>query len=252
MKLGIAGSGNVAFHLAKRFSEMGIPVSGLWSRNETQGLEICNLLNIPLFSELQEFSGFDLVILAVTDNATASLRDQISAIAPVASTSGSVQLNNTSTAFPTGIFYPLQSFSKANDVNWKGLPVFVESENEALRAVLLELGEEISGNAHILNGEARKKLHVAAVFANNFSNFMFVNAYDYCQQNGLDFDWLRPLIEQTVAKLAQNTPAANQTGPARRNDSETIATHLEMLNAEQRNLYEVITKSILNYYSSEK
>lgn len=251
LKIGIVGMGNVGLHFLQRLIELGYSHLTVYSRSGNNVSQITVPKEVQFTNDLTAFMGFDIVFCAVNDNNMVEMIRQISQYAPVVSVSGTVSLTDLQTRHPIGTFYPLQSFSKANEVHWKDLPIFVESTDPALTTLLLKLGTELSGNARFLPEEKRKYLHVAAVFANNFSNYMFTQAAAYCAEHDLDFDWLKPLIRNTVDKLDSQSPEASQTGPARRNDLQTIRKHLELLqNEDQKALYEFLSKRIQEHYHS--
>lgn len=251
LKIGIVGMGNVGIHFLQRLIELGYTHLMVYSRSENKVPLETVPKEVQFTHDFKEFIDFDIIFCAVNDNNMVEMIQLISRYAPVVSVSGTVELGLSESPHPTGVFYPLQSFSKTNAVHWEHLPIFVESSDPAFRTLLLKLGTELSGNARILNGEQRKHLHVAAVFANNFSNYMFTQAAAYCAEHNLDFDWLKPLIRNTVDKLEHQSPEASQTGPARRNDVQTIRKHLELLqNEDQKTLYEFLSTRIQQHYNS--
>ena len=77
--------------------------------------------------------------------------------------------------------------------------------------------------------EQRANLHVAAVFANNFANRCFAIAEKILEEKDLPFELLHPLMEETLAKALQDSPARMQTGPAMRGDEDTLRRHLLLL-----------------------
>jgi predicted short-subunit dehydrogenase-like oxidoreductase (DUF2520 family) len=93
-------------------------------------------------------------------------------------------------------------------------------------------------------------LHIAAVFANNFTNQMFKLANDICKENNFSFDLLKPLINETAAKIQSLDPAKAQTGPAKRNDQKIIEKHLSQLSGEQKEIYKLISKSIIDTFKN--
>ena len=113
---------------------------------------------------------------------------------------------------------------------------------------LMKFAKEFSGNAIELSEDKRQYLHVAAVFANNFTNHIIDLAAHYCEEHQIEFDWLKPLINQTMEKIQSNHPHDILTGPAVRNDQSTIQKHLELLKPDQKNIYQALTKSIIKHY----
>jgi predicted short-subunit dehydrogenase-like oxidoreductase (DUF2520 family) len=95
----------------------------------------------------------------------------------------------------------------------------------------------------------RQKYHLAAVFVNNFVNHLFYKAQVQLKQNNLDWELLKPLMEETVAKLDDHSAFDAQTGPARRNDHDTILTHQSLLTEEDLSIYKLLTNSIQTTYN---
>ncbi|WP_373517045.1 DUF2520 domain-containing protein, partial [Pricia sp.] len=102
------------------------------------------------------------------------------------------------------------------------------------------------------SSEQRKVLHLAAVFVNNFTNHLYHIGKEICDEKGLPFEILQPLIQETLDKTEQLTPYDAQTGPARRGDSETLEKHLGQLkNPEYKKVYEVMGESIRKLYRED-
>jgi hypothetical protein len=89
-------------------------------------------------------------------------------------------------------------------------------------------------------------LHVAAVFVNNFSNYLLQNAYMLMQKNALPFDLLKPLAQETIDKAFDLSPQKSQTGPAIRGDEKTLKIHQTLLadEPEIQSLYTQLTNAI--------
>ena len=146
-----------------------------------------------------------------------------------------------------GIFYPLQTMKKNSKVDFKSIPLLVEGNDEATVAKLEALAKTISQNVHRVDQEQRKWIHVAAVFANNFTNHLYSVSESILLGHGLPFDILKPLIYRSIENLQQNSPAELQTGPAARGDMQTIEKHLMLLGDDIRlkKIYEIMTQSII-------
>ena len=144
------------------------------------------------------------------------------------------------------MFYPLQTFSKQTEVNFKEIPICIETSVAKDLPVLKQLAHSISEKVFEISSEQRKKLHLAAVFACNFSNYMYSIAEDLCNQNEVPFEVLSALIKETAQKATLNSPKSVQTGPAKRNDQATIKQHLAQLNnADYKEIYKLLTQSII-------
>ena len=224
----IIGQGNVAFHLNKVFLKAkNVDVTQINSRK---------LENIPQA---------DVTIIAVSDDAIAEVSSKINN-SFVVHTSGSVALNSLENSSRKGVFYPLQSFSKDKKVSFKKVPFCLEAETKEDFKLLEKLAKSIGKKIYHINSEQRKRLHVSAVFVNNFTNHLYKIADDICEEHQVPFEILQPLIQETAKKIKHLSPKDAQTGPAKRNDQETIKNHLELLNKNQQEIYSLLTKSILN------
>ena len=245
IKVSIIGSGNLAQHLIQAFqSNPSIELVQVVARNP---ITVAHLLDsnriISDYTQLQEA---DLYIIAVSDDAIA----EVSAALPfenrlVAHTSGTVSIDSLNPKNHRAVFYPLQSFSKDKAVNFKTIPLCLETENEKDAPNLNLIANAISDAVYDINSEQRKALHVAAVFVNNFVNHLYQIGNEICDANAIPFSILKPLIQETANKIATLSPKAAQTGPAKRNDISTIAAHQQFLTDEnQAAIYNLLTQSI--------
>lgn len=254
-----AGSGNLAWHLAPALDNAGYAVREVYSRNPAHAEALVQRLYEAEVKATLDFSTSpsQIFIIAVSDDAIEDIAREI--ILPddamLIHTSGSQPLSRLSYAATpdTGVFYPLQTFSKNRKVDFKDIPVFVESESEEVERVLFKMGEAISKHVHAIDSPSRKALHVAAVFASNFTNHMLRISRDMAEQHDLDFDWLKPLIAETINKSLTIGPAQAQTGPARRGDFETLDNHMQFLADDPKlaELYRMISQHIVDRYYAD-
>ena len=100
----------------------------------------------------------------------------------------------------------------------------------------------------IFSSDKRLKTHVAAVIVSNFTNHLYKLAEDYCKKEGIEFNQLIPLIEETAQRLKTISPSKTQTGPAVRHDDLTIKQHLALLEKYPplKKIYQLMTESIQN------
>jgi predicted short-subunit dehydrogenase-like oxidoreductase (DUF2520 family) len=247
IKIAIIGSGNVAQHLIKAFAKCnGVNLIQVFARNRASLLHLIESDKIISdFSQLQEA---DLFIIAVTDAAIPEVSNSIPFQNKlVVHTSGASSMDNLSDKNRKGVFYPLQTFSKDKAVNFADIPLCLEAQNTEDFEILQNVAFYITKVIYPINSEQRKALHVAAVFVNNFTNHLYQLGSDICEEHQVPFEILRPLIRETADKIETLSPAEAQTGPARRNDTGTIITHLQFLSTEnQKNIYKTITQSIQN------
>ncbi|HNX67835.1 MAG TPA: F420-dependent NADP oxidoreductase [Bacteroidales bacterium] len=195
----------------------------------------------------------DIIIIAVNDSSIQQVAELIdcSEETIIVHTAGSVHINTLGRSDRAGVLYPLQTFTKGRVVNMKAVPFFIEATDEATLDVLKELAQLIGSSVHQCVSERRKLLHLAAIFTCNFPNFMMTIGSDIVSRAGFNPGVLNPLIKEMAGKAVAMGPEEAQTGPARRNDTETIDDHLEILSysAEYHDLYEQISKMIMHYYN---
>ncbi|MEM9848823.1 MAG: Rossmann-like and DUF2520 domain-containing protein, partial [Bacteroidota bacterium] len=203
-------------------------------------------------TDLQDLStNSDLYLLAVSDTAISEVAETLSTILPLTSpivhTSGATPSSVFAHHFSNyGIFYPLQSFSKEKVVDFKQIPIGVHASNQQLLDQLRTLAQRLSPKVYDIDDQQRAYLHVAAVFANNFTNYMLHIAHQLSEVHEVPFDLLRPLILETANKVQAHPPAQMQTGPAIRADETTMQKHLALLkdNTNWQQLYEALSEAI--------
>lgn len=248
MKIVIIGSGNVAYHLAKAFQENKIPVSQLFGRNESDLNFISEQLQIP-FSATQ-LTDADLYLICVSDGSIADVSKLITKEnCLVAHTSGSLPKEILAGNYRKASFYPLQTFSKSKNLNYKKVPFFVESDDENDLELLTNLASNISEKVMVSTYEKRKYIHLTAVFACNFVNHLFARAKEISDSQEIPFDYFLPLIKETTEKIEILEPKLAQTGPAIRNDERVLKLHEELISdEEQLKIYRTMNESIKKMY----
>ena len=239
------GAGNLATHLSQALQTAGHEIIQVYSKTQNTAASLAKILGCSFTNQLQDITPCDIAIIAVKDDVITEVASQLNC--PIAHTSGTkdvtVLVNET-----IGVFYPLQTFSKDKVVDFQNIPICIEANNSNFLQILNNLATSISNNVHQLSSEQRKYLHLSAVIACNFSNLMYQMATEICEKHNISFDLLKPLIEETSNKVQKVTAIEAQTGPAKRNDLQTIERHLMLLETdkEKRKIYELLTQSILN------
>ena len=248
MKIVIIGSGNVAYHLAKAFTQNNIEVSQIFGRNEVELNKISEELNIPYSTK--ELADADLYLISVSDSAVEQVSDLIrTEKALVAHTSGSLPIETLKGNYRKASFYPLQTFSKTKNLEYSKIPFFIEAENQIDEKSLFELASLISDNVETSDYEKRKYIHLTAVFACNFVNHLFARAKEISDSQDLDFNYFIPLIDETVEKIHHLEPKTAQTGPAVRGDERVLKLHEVLItNEEHRKIYNTMNESIQKMY----
>jgi len=253
-KIAILGAGNVAWHLAPALEDAGHSITEVYARTLRSAGSITDRVYAGEPKDDLDFSASEaeIFILAVKDSAIPEVSDEV--ILPENSilvhTSGSVPLDilNYSSASYTGIFYPLQSFTKGRKIEFDEVPFLLESDDEKTLLKLKKLAKSLSPLTYTVKSMDRKAMHIAAVFASNFSNHMIRIAEEIMRRQGLDFEMLKPLIIETISKSLQLGAKAAQTGPAIREDYETLEDHHRFLNYNEEiaEIYRLISQDIID------
>lgn len=246
--ISIVGTGNVAFHLGNGLLEQGITIVSVYGRDVAKASELANSWNCKVAESLESIES-DLVLVCVSDDAVVSVISSLPNNLKVAYTSGVIDLMNFSDRTNVGVFYPLQTFSRNKTVSLFEVPFLIEADSSVFAQELFDLAWKLSRNVHFASSSDRKKYHLAAVWVNNFTNHLVYQAKNYLDKEQLNWEILLPLLAETVDKLKTLDPFEAQTGPARRNDLETIKLHEAMQNDLQKDLYSLLSKSIIDTYS---
>lgn len=249
IKVCIIGSGNVAQHLIVAFLKAQnngstIKLVQVYSRQKEK---LSHLLHSDKITDnYASLKEADLYIIAVSDDAIGNVSAQLPFKNQlVAHTSGSIALAELDNRNRKAVFYPLQTFSKNKVINFKEVPICLESQNPNDFQLIEKVAKTISDTVYTINSEQRKALHVAAVFVNNFVNHLYQIGNDICNENQVPFEILKPLIQETANKIRTLSPKEGQTGPAKRKDMHTINSHLEFIkNENYKKIYELLTQSI--------
>jgi predicted short-subunit dehydrogenase-like oxidoreductase (DUF2520 family) len=252
LHVGLLGSGRVASHLAPALLAAGHRLAFVWSRNEADAAALAKTVpDTPtLAAATTLLPRADVYLLAVPDAAVAAVLATIAwpADALVAHLAGALPISvfAQQPGVRGGVFYPLQTFSPGRAINWAAVPLCIEATEARGEATLLALALSLSRQVFALSSEQRLRLHVAAVFANNFTNHLLGIADALLGEAGLPAALLAPLIRETVDKALANPPFTVQTGPAVRQDAPTLQAHHDALAAHPawQALYAQLTASI--------
>ena len=241
INVSILGTGKVGEHLIKAcVNNPMIELTQIYNRS-LSGLKLYNGLASTTIN-LHDLKPTQLYIVALPDDVLKTI-DLSHLKGLIVHTSGTKSFNILN-ASRRGVLYPAQSFTKEKKIDFKGIPICIETEFEVDFITLQNFAYMISKNVYEVSEEKRQKLHLAAVFANNFSNHIMGIAYDICKENKIDFKILQPLLQETFLKTQILPPKVAQTGPALRNDAQTIEKHLHQLKGTNKEVYKILTKSI--------
>jgi predicted short-subunit dehydrogenase-like oxidoreductase (DUF2520 family) len=249
--IAIVGSGNVATYMGHLLNNNSYKISAVISRNAMTGQALAEALETSFSAEHQISEDTDLVLLCVNDddlrNASESLASGRYAVCHCA---GSLPMDILDRHALRGVLYPLQSIHSDTNVEEAEVPFLIEASSNELQKQLEDLLRSCRKSFHIVNSDQRLAYHLAAVFANNFTNAMMVATEEISTDLQLDFSLLQPLIAETFNRIEKHRPANVQTGPAKRNDQEAMKRHLAILSKypDMKALYESISAYIMEKF----
>ncbi len=251
----VVGAGNVATHLAVALSRFA-DVCQVVSRHMESASRLASLVGegcVASDNVSALLPGCDFYIISVNDDRIAEIVEATPDYPGIwAHTSGSVPVDVfRGHKSRYGVFYPLQTFTRDLEVDMAEVPFFIEGNDGITEKALVELARRISPVVEVVDSRRRKSLHVAAVFACNFANLMWMEADDILRAEGLSVGYLTPLLSATLGKLRDVSPRDAMTGPARRGDTAVIKSHVDMLPDDKRELYRILSDRILNAFRNE-
>lgn len=255
MKIVMIGAGNLATNLAMALKNSGHEIVQVYSRTRESAKKLARQTVSEDITRLTRVvHDADVYILSVKDDAL----EEVLGDFPVKEgflvhTAGSVPLEVAKDYVAHyGVLYPLQTFSKERTVDFRQIPLCLEASSDEKYRVLKNMADDLSEDVRHITSRQRLHLHVAAVFACNFSNYMMANAEELLQRQDISFDILAPLIRETIEKALHDSPSRSQTGPARRGDRQTIDKHLNLLahSGKLQNLYSFVSNAITNDYTT--
>ncbi len=232
-KISIIGSGNVATNLAQAFDRAGHDILQVISANSERAKQLANCFGAYYGNSISSVDlNADFIIICVNDESYFNVLEELpKGLKPIiCHTSGPVSMDVISDYAPNfGVFYPLQSLRKEKYIDFLDVPIFIEGNSTNVRENLMNLADTISNKISEVSSVEREKYHLAAVFANNFTNLMYTLSHKYLEDESLDFQNLIPIIKETANRLADDKPESWQTGPAKRGDTAIMQKHIDML-----------------------
>lgn len=232
-KISIIGSGNVATNLAHAFDRAGHDILQVISANSERAKQLANCFGAYYGNSISSVDlNADFIIICVNDESYFNVLEELpKGLKPIiCHTSGPVSMDVISDYAPNfGVFYPLQSLRKEKYIDFLDVPIFIEGNSTNVRENLMNLADTISNKISEVSSVEREKYHLAAVFANNFTNLMYTLSHKYLEDESLDFQNLIPIIKETANRLADGKPESWQTGPAKRGDTAIMQKHIDML-----------------------
>ena len=245
----LLGSGNVATHLGIALKNSNYTIVQVFSKSIKNAKLLAKKLDTHFTNDLTKLKPADLIIVSINDDAILSVLSKIKDTA-IVHTSGSIGLDVFKQKFTNyGVFYPLQTFNKEVDINISEIPFCIEGNSLEFEMEIIEIAKALSKNVVKMNSQQRKQLHIAAVFACNFSNHMYSIADDLLAKKNIDFKILLPLIRKTNTNLENYRPKEVQTGPAKRKDTAIIQEHIATIKENEiKELYRRISDNIIKYH----
>ena len=251
--INIIGAGNVAWHLCNALSITGHKVQQVYSRTFANSQKLANTFGIEAIDVLYDLKKADIILLAVNDDQIDEVSNQLNIEegTVVLHTSGTVSIEILNKHKNYGVLWMIETLTAEKTIPYDGIAIITYYNNDISKETVYELAKDISTNVHVLADSERQKMHLAAVMANNFTNHLYTRLEEWTSNNKLNFDLLKPIIKTTVNQILQHSPATLQTGPAVRNDIETMHKHKEMLASfpDTKALYELMSASIKGYHS---
>ena len=251
MKVTLIGAGNLATQLGKSLKKAGVIISQVYSRTEDSARTLAELLEAEWLTDIKALRDeADIYIFSVKDSVLCEL------ISEVCKSRGDKLFLHTAGSMPMscfegkalryGVFYPMQTFSKTKDVDFERVPVFIEGNSIETEDVIRSLANKVTQRVIRLSSADRKYLHLAAVWACNFTNYCYTVASDILGEHGIPFDVMLPLINETTDKIQKISPMEAQTGPAVRGDRNVMNKQLELMNGKEdlQELYQMLSKGI--------
>lgn len=259
MNIVCIGSGNVAWHLAQRLYKAGHNMEQVYSRSLSNAQYLADLIDADCITDLNLIApNADLYLIALTDDITGQLSQSFPIhLGPsqiICHTSGVLASDTfSSVSVNYGSFYPYQTLTKNNPLSHDQLPICIHANNEKTIEILQLLASQISSQVQLISDDKKQYLHVAGVIINNFTNHLVYQAEQLLESKNISPDVMKPLLNNTINKLENMNPLAAQTGPARRNDLDTITKHMELISDPKlKEIYQSITSSILNTYHENR
>lgn len=255
----ILGTGNLAKHIAHTISQTSFTLKGVFGRNLNKANLLATQMGCAAYNQLNDIPSADIFIYAVSDDAIRDLIIEMQsshASGIHLHTAGSIKMDvfQNTTIEKYGILYPLQSFTASRDINFKEIPLFIEGNSPEVLAEIYSFAQEISDKVIEMNSVIRQKMHLAAVFINNFSNHCIAIGQRIAQDIGIDPQLFRPIIKETYSKVLELSAIESQTGPAKRWDRNIICKHLEILNSypNEQEIYRILSENIHRFYQPIK
>ncbi|MEN9993710.1 MAG: hypothetical protein RL762_367 [Bacteroidota bacterium] len=246
IQIGIVGSGKVAQTLLRLANAAGIPIAGIYARNQALAEQLAAKYNTQCVAQLSELHS-ELILLCVSDDALPEIIAQLKPQQIAAYTAGSPSIKLFAHQ-QLGVCYPYQSISKGRDLLVSDIPFMIEGKNDLVLQRISTFLQQLGAQFQVCGSAQRAQYHLAGVFVNNFGNLLLLEASKILGEANLDMTPIYPLLNETIAKAILLGPEHAQTGPALRHDQNTLDRHRAALNPEQLVVYNCLTKRIQDLF----
>lgn len=255
-RIAFIGAGNLATNLALAIHHLDYNIVQVYSRTSESATSLASLVNAEAITSIKDVVvDADLYIFSVKDAVLETLLSEMPLTKGIwIHTAGSISISifKKFTA-RYGVLYPLQTFSKQRTIELINVPLFIEASDRDTFKELNELSLKLSSNVCELESSKRAYLHLTAIFACNFANNLYSISKEILDKEGIAFNALIPLIQETTAKIGDMSPQEAQTGPAVRFDENVINKHLALIdNPMDKEIYSLMSKSIYERNKNKK
>ena len=243
----ILGTGNIAWHFAHQLHAHGYRINCIYNHRLENAQQLAEKFNCRYTDQPSAIPHSDLYLLAVKDDSYQQLISEIIGNEAVyVHASGCLDMEILKPLSPNyGVLYPFQTLTKSKEISFQEVPLCIEASNEFTLHVLSDLAKKLQSPCYTVTSQQRAYLHLAGVFACNFTNALYGIAKQIAEQQQIDFEIIKPLIAETARKIKTLSPAEAQTGPAKRNDLIIMQKHTEMLiNPTWKEIYKLVSKTI--------
>lgn len=245
------GAGNLATNLGKALQNAGHDIVQVYSRTWEHAQQLATIIGGAATDDLDSIvDTADVYIFSLKDSALGDVVPKVSkgkAEKLMIHTAGSMPMSCfEGMAVHYGVLYPMQTFSKQREVDFRSIPCFIEGNDSLAKQNIRALAESISGRVYEMSSDDRRFLHLAAVWACNFTNHCYEVSAEILRKHDVPFDVMLPLIDETAAKVHGMEPIDAQTGPAVRFDDNVIRAQAALMrdNPILKDLYERMSMSI--------
>ncbi len=250
MKISIIGAGKAAWFLTDRLRQSGISIYQVYNRTIDRGQHFADHFQAEYIEDFRALDlDIDVLFFAISESQIAPLADQmnISTDTLNISLSGSLEINTLPLSKCWAVFWPIYSLVHGAEMK-SDIPLVLNlPKEEGLIERAQILANAISNNQYLLDEKKRMVAHLAAVFANNFVNFLNKEMFTIMKEHEVDTAMILDIMESTLDQSIVKQNRTEITGPAARRDQNTMDQHMKILQNDPiiQKLYKNISQSII-------